>query len=170
MAARRPWVVNVSALRRALGTRRRERLEGTIDAAETSAARVGDDAGVEADLTFEALNPQTVIVTGTVSASWQGTCRRCLGEASGRVTADVRELFEEGSDGEETYSLEGDQVDVEPMVRDAVLLDLPAAPLCREDCRGLCATCGANLNEAGDDHDHPEDRDPRWAALDQLKD
>jgi uncharacterized protein len=168
--ARRPWLVNVSALRRALGSRRREHLEGTLDTVETAAARVAEGAEVEADLTFEALNPQSVIVTGSISAPWQGTCRRCLGEATGTVSADVRELFEEDSDGEETYPLKGDQVDVEPMVRDAVLLDLPAAPLCREDCRGLCATCGANLNEAGDDHDHPEDRDPRWAALDQLKD
>ena len=170
MATRRPWVVNVSALRRDIGSRRREQLAGPVEATEASSARVADGAEVEGDLAFEALNPHTVIVTGTVTAPWQGMCRRCLGEARGAVTAEVRELFEEGSDGEETYPLKGDQVDVAQMVRDAVLLDLPAAPLCREDCRGLCATCGANLNEAGDDHDHPEDRDPRWAALDQLKD
>ena len=168
--ARRPWLVNVSNLRRDLGTRRRDHLYGPVHGATGACAAVPDDAEAEADLTFEALNPSTVIVSGTVTAPWQGTCRRCLGEASGTVAAEVRELFEEGSDGEETYPMHGDQVDAEPLVRDAVLLDLPAAPLCREDCRGLCPKCGANLNEAGDDHDHPEERDPRWAALDQLKD
>ena len=168
--ATRPWVVNVAVLRRNLGDRRREQLEGPLEEAQTTASALAQDSDVQADLTFEALNPESVIVTGTITAPWRGTCRRCLGDANGAFSVDIRELFEEDSDGEETYVLKGDQVDVEPMVRDAVLLHLPPAPLCREDCRGLCATCGANLNEAGDDHDHPEDRDPRWAALDQLKD
>jgi uncharacterized protein len=123
--------------------------------------------GAHADLVLEALSSDTILATGTVDAAWTGECRRCLGPASGTVRVEVRELFERGSDEEETYPLDHDQIDVEPLVRDAVLLELPLAPLCRESCEGLCPECGANRNE-GDCGHQPDDRDPRWAALDQL--
>ena len=126
-----------------------------------------DTASGSADLVLEALSSDAILATGTVTGEWKGECRRCLGEASGTLTVDVRELFEVGSDEEETYPLTGDQIDVEPLVRDAVLLELPLAPLCREACQGLCPVCGANRNE-GDCGHKPDDRDPRWAALDQL--
>ena len=128
-----------------------------------------DTPAGHADLVLEALSSDSVLATGTVRGDWKGECRRCLSDATGTLTVDVRELFEAGSDGEDTYALNGDQIDVEPLVRDAVLLELPLAPLCREDCAGLCPVCGANRNE-GDCGHQPDDRDPRWAALDQLKD
>jgi uncharacterized metal-binding protein YceD (DUF177 family) len=68
---------------------------------------------------------------------------------------------------EETYPLVGDQLDLRPLVRDALLLELPLAPLCREDCRGLCAQCGTDLN-SGPCECEPA-RDPRWNALDALR-
>jgi uncharacterized protein len=80
----------------------------------------------------------------------------------------VRELFETTPDEEDIYLLKGDQIDLEPLVRDAVLLELPQAPLCTEGCRGLCPTCGTNLNE-GTCPCETEVRDPRWAALDELR-
>jgi uncharacterized protein len=62
--------------------------------------------------------------------------------------------------------LEGDFFDLEPVLRDAVVLALPLQPVCREDCLGLCSECGALLNE---DPDHHHDAaDPRWAALQGL--
>jgi uncharacterized protein len=78
----------------------------------------------------------------------------------------VRELYTRGGDGDETYRLDGDEVDLEPLVHDAVLLELPQAPLCRPDCLGLCPTCGANRNL--DPCTCAAPRDPRWAALDAL--
>jgi uncharacterized protein len=79
----------------------------------------------------------------------------------------VRELYLEDGDGDETYRLVDDQLDLEPLVRDAVLLELPQAPLCRADCRGLCATCGANRNLEPCACRPPGD--PRWAVLDVLR-
>ena len=104
---------------------------------------------------------------GAVRVSWEGECRRCTGRATGELEAEVRELFEEDSDPETTYPLRGDQLDLERLARDAVLLELPAAPLCREDCRGLCPSCGADWNE-GPCGCEPAP-DPRWAALDALR-
>jgi uncharacterized protein len=110
-----------------------------------------------------------VVATGTVTAPWAGDCRRCVGTARGEVRAIVRELFEQNSDLEESYPLHGDQIDLEPLARDAVLLELPLTPLCSEDCQGLCPTCGANRNE-GDCGHTITPTDSRWAALDALKD
>ena len=158
--------VPVGDLVRHAGERRPVEVAGPV-AAATSGATVAAEA--TADLTLESLGVDALVASGVVRAEWVGECRRCLGEARGEVVSHVRELFERGSDGEETYPIEGDQVDVEPLVRDAVLLELPLAPLCREACAGLCPVCGANRNDTDCGHE-PDDRDPRWAALDQLKD
>jgi uncharacterized protein len=161
------WRVPVADLLRHPGERRHLSLTGALAGAGGSAAAVASEA--RAELILESLPGDTLLASGTVDAEWSGECRRCLGPASGSVRAEVRELFEPGSDEEETYLLRGDQIDVEPLVRDAVLLELPLAPLCREACQGLCPECGANRND--DDCGHkPDTRDPRWAALDQLKD
>jgi uncharacterized protein len=108
-----------------------------------------------------------VEVTGRVMAPWEGACRRCLERASGVLEVPVRELYTEGGDGEETYPLHDDELDLEPLVHDTVLLELPQAPLCRDDCLGLCAVCGANKNDEPCACAAP--RDPRWEALDVLR-
>ena len=69
---------------------------------------------------------------------------------------------------DEASRLEGDLIDLEPLLRDAVVLDLPFQPLCREDCAGVVLDCGANLND-DPDHDHEAPIDPRWAALGKLR-
>jgi uncharacterized protein len=159
------FTIRVGDLLRHPGERRKVELRGALADVGGSGASVAGD--VDAELTLEAL-PDAMVAVGTVRADWTGECRRCLGPATGIITAVVRELFEVGSDEEETYRLDRDEVDVTPLVRDAVLLELPLAPLCREACRGLCPVCGANLNDA-DCGCERTDRDPRWAALDQLK-
>jgi uncharacterized protein len=77
---------------------------------------------------------------------------------------------QEEQDAGELYHLDGDLLDLEPAFRDAVVLALPMSPLCREDCPGLCAECGAPLADAGPGHRHDAAADPRWAALKQLGD
>src|SRR5579859_2013342 len=72
-------------------------------------------------------------------------------------------------DDEDLY-LDGDLLNLEPVLRDAVVLVLPMSPLCREDCPGLCVECGVPLAEAGPGHRHDDAADPRWAALKQLTD
>lgn len=146
---------------------RRERRSAVLDGLAVSASRVPKGAEVDLDVLLEPVHGG-VLVSGTVETRWEGECRRCLAGASGTIHAEVRELYEERSDGEDTYRLTGDQLDLEPLTRDAVLLELPQAPLCREGCPGLCPSCGADLNQ-GSCGCPPGDRDPRWAGLDQLR-
>jgi len=83
-----------------------------------------------------------------------------------------REWFDENTeqDDEELHYLDGDLLDLEPALRDAVVLALPTSPLCREDCPGLCVECGVRLADAGPDHGHEDAPDPRWAGLKQFND
>ena len=100
----------------------------------------------------------------------EGPCMRCLEDAVQVVTVDAREVDQPGG-GEELSSpyLTEDQLDLRAWARDALALALPTQIVCREDCLGLCAICGENLNEAGPDHAHEREPDPRWAALRELK-
>jgi uncharacterized protein len=100
----------------------------------------------------------------------EGPCMRCLEDAGQVVTVDAREVDQPGG-GEELSSpyLEEEQLDVRAWARDALALALPTQIVCREDCLGLCSVCGENLNEAGPDHTHEREPDPRWAALREIK-
>jgi uncharacterized protein len=140
---------------------------------------VSEGATVEVDLRLESVM-EGVLVTGTASASVAGECVRCLEPLERELSVDFQELYSypdadtrsrfggAGGDAEEedTLFLEGDLFDLEPVLRDAVVLALPLQPVCREDCPGLCAECGARL---ADDPDHHHDAvDMRWAALQGL--
>ncbi len=166
-------MLNVRSLRSRPGTRQDVQLRGQIaDMAVSSAevpegAEVGFDGWVESTL-------GGVTVVGRVSAPWSGVCRRCLEEASGTLVAEVRELCRDPRDalldpigtseeGDEAYVVGADELDVEPLVRDACILELPLAPLCSESCRGLCPKCGANRNR--DECSCEPEVDPRWSAL-----
>ena len=99
-----------------------------------------------------------------------GPCMRCLDEAGHAIEVDAREVDQPGG-GEELSSpyLEEGELDVRAWARDALALALPTQIICREECLGLCAVCGENLNEAGPEHAHEKEPDPRWAALRELK-
>lgn len=163
--ARSPFLVGVANL--ADTGPRREHRSGPIGGLAVSASAVPAGAEVEVDALLEPVSGG-VMVTATVIAPWRGECRRCLREASGTLRAWERELYEVGSDGEESYPLNGDQLDLEPLARDAVLLELPLAPLCSEECQGLCPRCGAVRNE-GPCGCPEAPADPRWAVLDVLR-
>ena len=134
---------------------------------------VPEGSPVEFDLRLEAVM-EGVLVTGSVNAELVGECARCLEEIHDEVVADFQELFvyeesdtAESAEDEDVSRLEGDLLDLEPLLRDAVVLTLPFQPLCREDCPGLCIECGARLaDDPG--HQHEEPIDPRWAALQGL--
>ncbi len=138
------------------------------------ASRVDPEADVTIDLFLES-QPGTVVAAGTVEAVWEGECRRCLGDVVGELRAEVREVFGDASEGApdegDFYPLLGDQVDLEPLVRDAVLLNLPVAPLCGPDCKGPVPEAFADPaddEESDGDESGEAPRDPRWAALDAL--
>ncbi len=131
---------------------------------------VPEGAELDLDLRLESV-VEGVFVSGTVRAPETGECVRCLTPVADEVEAPVQELFaypdsatEETTEEDEVRRLSGDALDLEPTVRDAVVLALPLAPLCRDDCRGLCATCGERRDELPPDHTH-DTIDPRWAAL-----
>ncbi len=167
---RRPFLVQVAALRKQNGATRVEHREGLIPGLGAVSVVVPDDEPVVLDVTL-ASYPGGITVDGTVTAAWHGECRRCGGPVVGRMSARVRERFAPagGTDrDEEAYPLKGDELDLEPLARDAVLLELPLAPLCADDCAGLCPTCGANRNT--ETCGCAPVGDPRWAALDALRD
>ena len=99
-----------------------------------------------------------------------GPCMRCLEGAGHEVAVDAREVDQPGG-GEELSSpyLDHEQLDLRGWARDALALALPAQIVCSEDCRGLCSVCGENLNEAGPEHGHEREPDPRWAKLRELR-
>jgi uncharacterized protein len=103
-------------------------------------------------------------------AAVHGPCMRCLADAEPATQVDAREV-DQPNGGEELDSpyVVGEELDVAQWANDAFALALPAQVVCRPDCAGLCPVCGENLNEAGPDHHHEAEPDPRWAALRELK-
>lgn len=103
-------------------------------------------------------------------ATLQGPCMRCLEPAEASFDIDAREISQPGA-GEELDSpyVDAGVLDLGAWARDALALSLPRAILCRDDCAGLCAICGENLNSAGDQHHHEAEPDPRWAKLSEIK-
>ncbi|MFV0451371.1 MAG: YceD family protein [Propioniciclava sp.] len=121
---------------------------------------------INLDLRIEGVG-EGVLATGTAGVVLRGECARCLTETTAEAEVDLQELFLfPGTDADDTEAsrVVDESIDLEPVLRDAVVLDLPFIPLCGEDCRGLCATCGANLND-DPAHSHGVATDPRWADL-----
>jgi uncharacterized protein len=116
-----------------------------------------------------------VLVSGLVHAPLTGECGRCLREITDRLDVPFQELYayensttDETTDEDEVGRMQGDLIDLEPHLRDAVVLALPPHPVCREDCPGLCPECGGHLDELPPDHSHGR-VDARWAALEGLR-
>jgi uncharacterized protein len=132
-------------------------------------ARLGEPP-ITADLRAQSV-VEGILVTGRVEGSSELRCARCLTEFSAPLGLEVCELF--AAPGHEAaaadaYLVAGTEMDLEPMLRDVIALALPLHPLCKEDCRGICALCGTDLN-AGRCDCKQDDTDPRWAPLDALR-
>ena len=143
------------------GRRRDVRVIAPVDwSLEMSAPAEGGI--LEGDVTIEGIN-NGVYVRATATVPFHSVCHRCLTEWDHDLTVRVGEMVGEGAD----YELDVDVVDLEPLLRDAVLGALPDSLMCRFDCRGLCSVCGADLN-AGDCPGHDEEPDSPFAALRDL--
>jgi uncharacterized protein len=146
------------------------RVDSELEGVSTALARL-DPPSVAGDLKAESV-VEGILVTGRVEAETGLECSRCLDRFSGRLDVDVCELFvapghvQEAD--EDAYEVSGGEIDLEPMLRDAVTLALPLNPLCREACEGLCPTCGKR-REDGPCDCKQDDTDPRWAALSALR-
>lgn len=168
-AAGSPWVLAVQDLARSAGSMRTLQDQWPAPA-ELAVPLLGIPEGspVDVELRLEAVH-EGILVTGTADAELVGECSRCLDPIQDGLTVDLQELFLTASegDGDEERLVVHDTVDVEPVLRDAVVTALPFQPVCRPDCQGLCPHCGIRLEDAPADHVH-EQVDPRWAALAAL--
>ena len=167
--ARHPLVLSTRTLSRSPGSVQTQHLTAPAPA-DLSAGMVGVQEGAELTLDVElAAVTEGILVTADVTAPLTGECARCLEPLTQIAEVHFQELFnyeqESGPDSEDGYALDGDLLDLEPVLRDALVLALPLAPLCREDCPGLCPECGVQLAKAGSDHGHAAAIDPRWAGL-----
>lgn len=120
-------------------------------------------SSVAIDVRLESLH-DGILVSGDARATAEGECVRCLTEVTQRVRVEFQELFAYSLDEAFDYEVHDDTVDLEPVVRDAVVLSLPFQPVCQEDCPGLCPECGVRLLD-NPGHEHEAPADPRWAAL-----
>jgi uncharacterized protein len=169
---RGPLVFDTRSLDRGPGSARTETRTAPAPAhLHTGMAWIPEGADLDLEVRLESVT-EGVLVTAKATAPVAGECARCLEPVTETVTVLCRELFsyeQNGGDGDEDgYSLDGDLLDLEPALRDALVLALPLAPRCQEDCPGLCAECGVRLAQAGAEHHHGPAPDPRWAALRQI--
>ncbi|HOB04301.1 MAG TPA: DUF177 domain-containing protein [Propionibacteriaceae bacterium] len=160
-------VIEVHDLSRQAGTMREVR-RTTEAPGEIGIGVIGVPAGspIELDVRLESVG-EGVLVTGSAEVTLTGECARCLTPIRLTDEVDIQELYYypgNGPDDEETSRIEGERIDLEPVLRDTVVLDLPFTPLCRDDCEGLCQICGANLND-DPEHGHDDGTDDRWSSL-----
>lgn len=171
--ARSPLVVDIGELGRRPGSML-QRSRGVAAPAElgTEVIAVATGSPIALSLRFEAVM-EGVLASGAATGSATGECVRCLDPVTYPVKVTFSELYvypdkasAHAENSDEQLFLDGDLLDVEPVLRDAIVTALPFQPVCREDCPGLCAECGQRLAE------HPDHRheivDPRWSALSQL--
>ena len=166
-----PWLVPITKLRRSHGQRQHEIRRGRLGELRVGDSRVVANAEVEVDAVLDSVDGG-IEVSATVRAPWEGECRRCLDPISSELEVEVREMYRnhparEADEDEDTYPLGGELLDLSPLARDALLLELPINPLCRTDCPGLCPSCGASRLAGPCGCPEPA-VDHRWAALEGL--
>jgi uncharacterized protein len=164
---RSPLVVNTHDLGRRPGVMR-ERMLSVPAPADLRVELMGVLPGspVEMDIRLESVM-EGVLVSGSARVLLTGECARCLGPIEDELEVSLQELYvypESDAQEDEAARLDGELLDLEPVLRDAVVLALPFRPMCRADCPGLCVECGARLADQPG-HSHAESVDPRWGAL-----
>jgi uncharacterized protein len=171
---RQPLVVDTTKLPRQPGaTRALKRVIPAPADLGLELVSVPEGSEVELDLMLTSVS-EGVYVSGSARGTLQGECGRCLNEINDPFQVSIAELFayedsttEETTEEDEVGRMQGDLFDLEPVLRDAVVLALPTNPLCRPDCPGLCPDCGVHFDDLPADHSH-EEIDSRWAALHNL--
>lgn len=163
---RRALVVNAAELLREPGATRIVAAHLSLDEVELADPRLHGDVDVSIVLTS---TRDRVLAAGEIRVGSRTECVRCLTAIDRTLTVTTSETFVADPPDEEFFPIEHGQLDLAALVREAVLLALPDAPLCRPECAGLCPSCGVDRNaEACDCGAGP--LDARWAALDQLGD
>lgn len=167
--ARSPWVISIHELVRRPGELKnlKKQIPAPVGVG-IEMIRVPEGSPIDVEVRLESVS-EGILVTGTVGAELVGECARCLGPVTDEQTFDLQDLYYyPGHDAEEdALFVVDDLIDLEQPMRDAIVLELPFTPLCRDDCLGLCVSCGFVLNE-DPGHSHGETIDPRWEALKGL--
>ena len=149
------------------GSSRTVHVDEPVAGLRTELADVPEDAPIAGDLTLESVS-EGIYVSGRVQGRYSMRCARCLKEFTRGFDLEMAELVPREAGPQDDYALASDlTLDPEPIVRDAVVLEMPFSPLCRPDCLGLCEICGGDRN-LGECPGH-ESSDPRWAGLDALR-
>ncbi|MCY3577093.1 MAG: DUF177 domain-containing protein [bacterium] len=157
-------IVPVAELLRRPGSSREISLQADFDDLSNSDAVV--HGPVDLHLHLESAT-SGLEVSGSLHAEWRGSCRRCLEPIEQSVQQDLREIYASAPTDDETYPIHDGEVDLTPMVRDCLVLALPIAPLCSEDCLGPAPDAYPMNQPEPTGEDRP--KDPRWAALDALR-
>ncbi|MGH2785261.1 MAG: YceD family protein [Actinomycetota bacterium] len=160
--------VDISEILRDPGTSKRVQITEDLEGLSLDMGRA--DRALELDLVLESL-VEGVLVRGMVRGAYQLECIRCLRSFERPLAVELSEVitYPDQPEAEEGYQVVGDHADLEPVVRDAVLLAMPVNPLHAPDCKGLCAVCGTDRNETDCGHEGRR-VDLRWEPLEQLKD
>jgi uncharacterized protein len=166
-----PWVFDTRPMGRRPGTMKPYRVSAPVgEPMGIEVIAVPKGADIDLDVRLESV-AEGVLVSGSATGTADGECARCLRDISVPVSADLRELYAypdsttaATTDDDEYPRLIDDLIDLEPLVRDEIVLTLPLAPLCRPDCPGLCSECGERFDDLEPGHSH-EILDPRWADL-----
>jgi uncharacterized protein len=162
----------------------RETLAGLAVVTDSTGAGPGDEAPLgEITVDLAITQEHTAVFAQGAVAGWIAvTCSRCLAPARlvvdgpfhitflprESLPADDGEEVELAEDDLDVAPYQGDELDLEPQLREHLLLAVPIAPLCDEACRGLCAQCGADLNR-GPCGCPALPVDPRWSGLKTVK-
>jgi uncharacterized protein len=168
--AQRTEIFDVGRLRLSSGEARRLELDVPVEGFDFGGQRYAVRGGEVRAMLDVAHTTSGYSLRLRFGAGLEGPCVRCLETADQELAVDAREVDQPGG-GEDLTSpyLDEGQLDLQAWARDALALALPVQIVCRADCLGLCPVCGANLNEAGSEHAHEREPDPRWAALRELK-
>ena len=149
------------------GASRRLARDEAFEGIRTELAAVPEERPVRLELLLESV-VEGILASGRVAGEMSFQCARCLRSFAHEFDLEVRELYAHEPDEEhDEYPIVEEGIDLEPMVRDAVILSMPFSPLCRPDCLGLCERCGGDRN-LGECSCAPE-TDPRWAVLEGLQ-
>ena len=165
---RNPLLVNALEMLRRPGTVKEVELQVQPNSLDIDDPRLTPGSEISIEVQCESLS-DGIVVNGLIKAEFEGECRRCLKPVGSVLDIPVHELYQLVVTDPDAFAINNDQIDLAPMVRETVLIELPDAPLCRPDCAGLCPTCGADLNVAQCGCSAPI-VDSRWAALDEIRD
>ena len=167
---RSPFVINTHELGRRPGSMQPLQLSAPAPAdLGIELLGVPEGSPVELDLRLEAVM-EGVLASGTARVTLTGECARCLEPIEDDLEVELQELYvypESDAEEDEASRMDGELFDLEPVLRDSVVLALPFQPVCQPDCEGLCPECGVRLLDHPG-HAHEESIDPRWAGLSAL--